>query len=92
MVSFITFFSGFKVFLSGNFSAADFLSNYINVFAFIGLYAGWKLWTKSRYLYHPATKIDLSEFADIRKEREERRTQNSSSCRSRRQRLFLWLC
>ncbi|KAG8779652.1 hypothetical protein FRC12_023981 [Ceratobasidium sp. 428] len=96
MVSLITFFSGFKVFLSGNFSAADFLSNYVNVFAFIGLYAGWKLWTKSRYIYHPAAKIDLSEFAEIRKEREERRlatSQNPSHRRpSRRQRLLLWLC
>ncbi|KAG9125064.1 hypothetical protein FRC07_009114 [Ceratobasidium sp. 392] len=96
MVLFITFFSGFKVFLSGNFSAADFLSNYVNVFAFIGLYVGWKLWTKSRYFYHPATKIELSEFDEIRKEREENRlaaSQNPSRRRlSRRQRLFLWLC
>ncbi|QRV98125.1 amino acid permease [Ceratobasidium sp. AG-Ba] len=94
MVSFITFFSGFKVFLRGNFSAADFLSNYVNVFAFIGLYAGWKIWTKSRYFYHPATKIDLSEFDDIRTERQEAAMSRdpSDSESSHRQKLFQWLC
>lgn len=91
MVVLITFFSGFKVFLRGNFSTADFLSNYINVFAFIGVYGIWKLWTRSRYICHPASKIDLSDFNEIRKEREESlsaASRPSGRETSRRQRLF----
>ncbi|CAE7226764.1 unnamed protein product [Rhizoctonia solani] len=65
----ITFFSGFKVFLKGQFSVADFLSNYINIFVFLGAYIIWKLYTRDRQLYRPATQIDLSEFEVIHKER-----------------------
>lgn len=97
MVILITFFSGFKVFLKGNFSVADFLSNYINIFAFLGLYAIWKLWSRSRQLYRPASKIDLSEFDAIHRERDDGLatsiSRTSSGRRSsRRQRLFVWLC
>ncbi|KAG8691427.1 hypothetical protein FRC11_004061 [Ceratobasidium sp. 423] len=95
MVILITFFSGFKVFLKGQFSVADFLSNYINVFAFLGLYIAWKLYARDRQIYHPASKIDLSEFETIHKEREQNfgtvptRTTSRSS---KRQRLFVCLC
>ncbi|KAF8608286.1 hypothetical protein BDV93DRAFT_552129 [Ceratobasidium sp. AG-I] len=94
MVALITFFSGFRVFLRGNFSTADFLSNYINIFAFVGVYGVWKLWTRSTYVCHPANKIDLSDFNEIRKEREERESTTRSSGRqkSRRQQLFVCLC
>ncbi|CAE6354216.1 unnamed protein product [Rhizoctonia solani] len=95
MVTLITFFSGFRVFLKGQFSVADFLSNYINIFVFLGLYITWKLYTRDRQLYRPATKVDLSEFEAIRQEREQNlmtlptRTTTRSS---RRQRLFVCLC
>ncbi|KAJ1306118.1 hypothetical protein OPQ81_010829 [Rhizoctonia solani] len=95
MVILITFFSGFKVFLKGQFSVADFLSNYINIFAFLGVYIVWKLCTRDRQLYCPATKVDLSEFEAIHKEREQNLTTlptRTTTRSSRRQRLFVCLC
>ncbi|CAE6435859.1 unnamed protein product [Rhizoctonia solani] len=95
MVTLITFFSGFKVFLKGQFSVADFLSNYINIFVFLGVYITWKLYTRDRQLCRPATKIDLSEFEVIHKEREQNLTTlptRTTSRSSRRQRLFVCLC
>ncbi|CAE6461600.1 unnamed protein product [Rhizoctonia solani] len=95
MVILITFFSGFKVFLKGQFSVADFLSNYINVFVFLGVYMTWKLYTRDWQLCRPATKIDLSEFEAIHKEREQNLTTlptRTTSRSSRRQRLFVCLC
>ncbi|KAF8756437.1 Amino acid permease [Rhizoctonia solani] len=74
MVILITFFSGFRVFLTGQFSVADFLSNYVNIFVFLGLYITWKLYTRDRQIYRPATKVDLSEFEAIRQEREQNLT------------------
>ncbi|QRW25400.1 amino acid permease [Rhizoctonia solani] len=95
MVILITFFSGFRVFLTGQFSVADFLSNYVNIFVFLGLYITWKLYTRDRQIYRPATKVDLSEFEAIRQEREQNLTTlptRTTTRSSRRQRLFICLC
>ncbi|CAE6375726.1 unnamed protein product [Rhizoctonia solani] len=95
MVILITFFSGFKVFMKGQFLVADFLSNYINVFAFLGIYITWKLYTRDWQLCRPAAKIDLSEFAAIHKEQEQNLITlptRTTSRSSRRQRLFVCLC
>ncbi|KDQ11356.1 hypothetical protein BOTBODRAFT_177390 [Botryobasidium botryosum FD-172 SS1] len=59
---------GFTVFLKNNFSVAGFLSNYANVFVFLGLYTFWKIFKRSRVLFIPASEIDLSEFEVIRAE------------------------
>ncbi|KAF8339069.1 amino acid transporter [Cantharellus anzutake] len=67
----IVFFSGFQVFLKGNFTASGFLSNYINVFVFTGLYLLIKLYTRSWQIFIPADKIDLSEFHLLEVERAE---------------------
>ncbi|ORY88987.1 amino acid permease/ SLC12A domain-containing protein [Leucosporidium creatinivorum] len=63
----VVFFSGFSVFFPGNFSAANFLSNYISVFIFIAIYivtsciSGWK--------FKSYDEMDFSEMDAIREER-----------------------
>jgi len=60
-------FSGFTVFLPGNFRSGDFLSTYANVFVFLALYLTWKRVTHSQ-LIEPAQMKLKAEFDAIQKE------------------------
>jgi amino acid transporter len=68
LYNFTSLFSGFSVFFPGNFSAASFLSNYINCFVIIVLYVVLKFTIKS-----PFIKTDEMDFSEIEAIREERR-------------------
>ncbi|WWD16934.1 hypothetical protein CI109_101366 [Kwoniella shandongensis] len=66
----IIFFSGYTVFLKGNFTASGFLSNYINAFVLIGLYIVLKFTIKSPFI-KPEDMGIVEELEVIRQEREE---------------------
>ncbi|KAK8847706.1 hypothetical protein IAR55_005565 [Kwoniella newhampshirensis] len=53
----ITLFSGFSVFLSGNWRAADFISSYIGIPIFIVPFILWKIIKRTKFLH--ASEIDL---------------------------------
>ncbi|WYZ38131.1 hypothetical protein EsH8_III_000045 [Colletotrichum jinshuiense] len=68
MVFLVVFFSGFDVFTTGNFTAAGFLSCYLNIFIFAALYIFFKFYLKSRVV--PVMEMDFeTEFASIRREK-----------------------
>ncbi|KAM0755033.1 AAT family amino acid transporter [Meredithblackwellia eburnea MCA 4105] len=46
----IIFFSGFTVFLKGNWSTSDFFVDYITVLIFLILWVGWKFWHKTKHV------------------------------------------
>jgi amino acid transporter len=50
LISVILFFSGFAVFLSGNWSAANFVTNYLPIFLFPVLFLFWKFFKKTRFV------------------------------------------
>jgi len=60
-------FSGFVVFLPGNFSIGEFLTHYANAFIFIALYLTWKKVTKVPSI-HPSHIKLRHEFDTIRLE------------------------
>ncbi|KAF9880086.1 amino acid permease [Colletotrichum karsti] len=64
----VVFFSGFDVFVTGNFTASGFLTCYLNVFIFAALYAFFKFYLKSRVI-SPAEMDFEEEFASIRLEK-----------------------
>ncbi|OKL61712.1 hypothetical protein UA08_02332 [Talaromyces atroroseus] len=65
MVTLIVFFSGFDVFVQGNFTASGFLTCYLNIFIFIALYAFFKVFMKSKVI--PLSQLDFeSGFQSIR--------------------------
>ncbi|ORY78626.1 AAT family amino acid transporter [Protomyces lactucae-debilis] len=57
VTSVITLFNGFWVFLSGNWSATNFITSYIGIVIFAALYLGYKLWRKTSII--PLNKVDL---------------------------------
>ncbi|KAI6778309.1 amino acid permease/ SLC12A domain-containing protein [Emericellopsis cladophorae] len=62
--------SGFDVFVDGNFTAAGFLTCYLNLAIFAVLYVFFKFWYKSKII--PLDVMDLkTEFEAIRREKEE---------------------
>ncbi|KAH0527037.1 hypothetical protein TsFJ059_002081 [Trichoderma semiorbis] len=69
VVSLVILFSGFDVFVKGNFTAAGFLTCYLNVFIFIVLYVFFKIFFKSKLI--PTSEIDFeTEFSSIRREKD----------------------
>ncbi|KAH8089362.1 putative amino acid permease [Filobasidium floriforme] len=48
--SVIILFSGFSVFLNGNWSTSDFFANYISLFLYIAPYIGYKIIKKTKYV------------------------------------------
>lgn len=57
MCAIVIFFSGWSVFLKGNFTASGFLTNYLGVPVFFVPWIGWKLWHKTKVV--KLTEIDL---------------------------------
>lgn len=53
----ITLFCGFQVFLTGNWSAADFVAAYISIAIFIVCWGGWKFFKKTKWI--PLKEIDF---------------------------------
>lgn len=65
----IIFFSGFAVFFPGNFSASSFLSAYVNIPIFTGLFIIFRIVYRSKF--YKAHQIDVAtELASIARERE----------------------
>ncbi|BDD63609.1 hypothetical protein MPDQ_004261 [Monascus purpureus] len=70
VVFLVVFFSGFDIFVKGNFTASGFLTCYLNVFIFIALYIFFKIFLRSKVI--PLSAIDFaSEFASIQEEKEQ---------------------
>ncbi|KAL4893597.1 amino acid permease/ SLC12A domain-containing protein [Aspergillus ambiguus] len=68
MVFMVVLFSGFDVFTKGNFTASGFLTSYLNIAIFAGLYIFFKIWLKSKVI--PLTEIDFqSEFDSMEHEK-----------------------
>ncbi|KAI9784564.1 MAG: hypothetical protein M1839_001786 [Geoglossum umbratile] len=55
--SIIIFFNGFGVFIHGKWSVSDFLTSYIGVPIFFGLYTFWKVFKRTKA--HPSADVDL---------------------------------
>lgn len=53
----VILFSGWSVFLTGNFSASGFLSSYLGIPVFFVPWIGWKLWHKTKLV--KLTEVDL---------------------------------
>lgn len=53
----IIFFSGFSVFLEGNWNTANFVTNYLPIAVFVVLFFGYKLIVRSKLI--PLTEVDL---------------------------------
>ncbi|UKZ52839.1 hypothetical protein TrVGV298_006626 [Trichoderma virens] len=69
VVSLVILFSGFDVFVKGKFTAAGFLTCYLNIAIFIVLYAFFKIFFKSKVI--PTSEIDFeTEFSSIRREKD----------------------
>ncbi|OTA07346.1 Amino acid permease [Trichoderma parareesei] len=67
VVSLIIVFSGFDVFVKGHFTAAGFLTCYLNVGIFIALYVFFKIFLKSKVI--STTEIDFeTEFSALSRE------------------------
>ncbi|PYH92569.1 hypothetical protein BO71DRAFT_485312 [Aspergillus ellipticus CBS 707.79] len=68
MVSMVLIFSGFDIFVKGNFTASGFLTSYLNIGIFAVLYIFFKFWLKSKVI--PLKEIDFqSEFDAIEREK-----------------------
>ncbi|KAJ6121184.1 hypothetical protein N7523_005464 [Penicillium sp. IBT 18751x] len=71
MVVLVVLFSGFDVFTTGNFTAAGFLTSYLNIAIFAVLYIFFKFFLKSKII--PLKEMDLlTEFQSIGQEKEHR--------------------
>ncbi|KKF92672.1 Proline-specific permease [Ceratocystis platani] len=68
MISLIVIFSGWDVFVKGNFTAAGFISCYLNILIFIVLYVFFKIFLKSEVV--PLTEVDLA--IDVKLVRDEK--------------------
>ncbi|KAK7422814.1 hypothetical protein QQX98_001376 [Neonectria punicea] len=70
LVLLVILFSGYDVFVKGHFTAAGFLTCYVNIAVFTALYGFFKIFLKSKVV--PLSEIDFeSEFAAMRQEAEE---------------------
>ncbi|TKY85351.1 hypothetical protein EX895_005513 [Sporisorium graminicola] len=67
MCAIVIFFSGWKVFLKGNFTASGFLTNYLGIPVFFVPWIGWKLWHKTKVV--KLAEVDL-DSGRLRKEDE----------------------
>ncbi|KAH8691464.1 amino acid permease/ SLC12A domain-containing protein [Talaromyces proteolyticus] len=66
----VVFFSGFDVFVKDNFTAAGFLTSYLNIFIFAGLYIFFKVFLKSKII--PLSAIDFeTELVSSREEKQQ---------------------
>ncbi|PON26626.1 amino acid permease [Trichoderma gamsii] len=69
VVSLVILFSGFDVFVKGHFTAAGFLTCYLNIAIFIVIYVFFKLAFKSKVI--PVKEIDFeTEFLSIQREKD----------------------
>ncbi|KAJ5126506.1 hypothetical protein N7448_007285 [Penicillium atrosanguineum] len=69
MVILVVLFSGFDVFTTGNFTAAGFLTSYLNIAIFAVLYIFFKFFLKSKTI--PLKEMDLqTEFESIEQEKD----------------------
>ncbi|SNX84901.1 probable general amino acid permease [Melanopsichium pennsylvanicum] len=57
MSGIVIFFSGWSVFLNGNFTASGFLTNYLGIPVFFVPWIGWKLWHKTKVV--KLSEVDL---------------------------------
>ena len=57
MCGLVILFSGWSVFLNGNFTASGFLSNYLGIPVFFLPWIGWKLWHKTKVV--KLSEVDL---------------------------------
>lgn len=58
----IVLISGFSVFLKGNWSAADFIANYIGIVIYIVPFVGWKLIKKTKFARSATTDLFSGRF------------------------------
>lgn len=69
VVSLVILFSGFDVFVKGHFTAAGFLTCYLNIAIFIAIYIFFKICFKSKVI--PVKEIDFeTEFLSIQREKD----------------------
>ncbi|KAL6416064.1 amino acid permease [Ilyonectria robusta] len=69
MVSLVVFFSGFDIFVKGQFTASGFITCYINIFIFAVLYIFFKIFLKSKVI--PLSEMDFqTEFKSMQEEKE----------------------
>ncbi|KAF7555903.1 hypothetical protein G7Z17_g1771 [Cylindrodendrum hubeiense] len=69
MVSLVVLFSGFDIFVKGNFTASGFITCYVNVFIFAVLYVFFKFFLKSKVI--PLSEMDFkTEFQSMQLEKE----------------------
>ncbi|EHK46875.1 hypothetical protein TRIATDRAFT_316879 [Trichoderma atroviride IMI 206040] len=69
VVSLVILFSGFDVFVKGQFTAAGFLTCYLNIAIFIAIYIFFKICFKSKVI--PVKEIDFeTEFLSIQREKD----------------------
>ncbi|KAM0456922.1 hypothetical protein ACHAPV_006897 [Trichoderma viride] len=69
VVSLVILFSGFDVFVKGHFTAAGFLTCYLNIAIFIAIYLFFKICFKSKVI--PVKEIDFeTEFLSIQREKD----------------------
>ncbi|KAH8928378.1 hypothetical protein BT69DRAFT_1212937 [Atractiella rhizophila] len=57
-ITLVIFLNGFDVFLKGNFNASDFIAAYISLPIFIGFYAFYKLYMKTKFVSIPQMDFD----------------------------------
>lgn len=67
MCGLVILFSGWSVFLNGNFTASGFLTNYLGIPVFFVPWIGWKVWHKTKVV--KLTEVDL-DSGRLRKEDE----------------------
>ncbi|PTB35870.1 uncharacterized protein TrAFT101_010721 [Trichoderma asperellum] len=69
VVSLVIIFSGFDVFVKGRFTAAGFLTCYLNIAIFIAIYVSFKICFKSKVI--PVMEIDFeTEFLSIQRDKD----------------------
>ncbi|BGP54424.1 hypothetical protein JCM8202v2_002002 [Rhodotorula sphaerocarpa] len=63
IICMVIIFNGYTVFLTGNWSTADFIVSYVTVVIFAVLYVGWKFWKRTKFV-----RLDSMDFDTGRRE------------------------